>query len=106
LIKELDSDEAEAFVKILALCERIQAVDEDNYLSMSWSNGNSSKFKAIFIALASTRNAQWYFHPFTGLDRAHTKSRYRMQLLVACGVNANDRVLPLAWALVPIENKH
>jgi hypothetical protein len=29
-----------------------------------------------------------------------------MQLLVACGIDANDRVLPLAWALVPIENKH
>jgi hypothetical protein len=28
-----------------------------------------------------------------------------MQLLVACGVNANDRVLPLAWALVLIKNK-
>jgi hypothetical protein len=31
--------------------------------------------------------------------------RYRMQLFIACGVDANDRVLPLAWALVPIEYK-
>jgi hypothetical protein len=63
---------------------------------MSWSNGNSSKFEAIFIAPASTRNAQWYFRPFTGLDGAHMKSKYRMQLLVACGIDANNRVLPLA----------
>ena len=27
-----------------------------------------------------------------------------MILLVACGINANDYVVPLAWALVPIEN--
>jgi hypothetical protein len=106
LIKELDGDEAEAFAKILALCERIQAADVDNYVFVSWSNGNSGKFQAIFIALASTRNAQWYFCPFIGLDGAHTKSRYRMQLLVACGIDANNRVLPLAWALVLIENKH
>jgi transposase-like protein len=27
-----------------------------------------------------------------------------MQLLIACGIDANDEVLPLAWGLVPIEN--
>jgi hypothetical protein len=28
-----------------------------------------------------------------------------MQLLLACGIDANNRALPLMWALVPIENK-
>lgn len=28
-----------------------------------------------------------------------------MILLVACGIDANDQVIPLAWALVPIENE-
>ena len=28
-----------------------------------------------------------------------------MMLLVACGIDANDKVVPLAWALVPIENE-
>lgn len=42
---------------------------------------------------------------FIGLDGAHTKSKYRMQLLIAVGIDANDRTLPLTWALVPIENK-
>jgi hypothetical protein len=28
-----------------------------------------------------------------------------MQLFVACSVDANDRGVLLAWALVPIENK-
>jgi hypothetical protein len=27
-----------------------------------------------------------------------------MMLLVACGIDANDHVVPLAFALVPIEN--
>jgi hypothetical protein len=27
-----------------------------------------------------------------------------MILLVACGIDANDHVVPLAWALVPVEN--
>ena len=29
-----------------------------------------------------------------------------MMLLVACGIDANDKVVPIAWALVPIENEH
>jgi hypothetical protein len=44
-------------------------------------------------------------HMFIGLDGTHTKSKYRMQLLIAVGIDANDRTLPLAWALVPIENR-
>jgi transposase-like protein len=28
-----------------------------------------------------------------------------MMLLIACGIDANDKVVPLAWALVPIENE-
>jgi hypothetical protein len=106
LLRELDGDEDEAFAKIPALCQRIQAADKDNYVVTKWSNGNSGKFEAIFVAPVSTRHAQWYLRPFIGLDSAHTKSKYRMQLFIACSVDANDRALPLAWALVPIENKY
>jgi transposase-like protein len=28
-----------------------------------------------------------------------------MMLMVACGIDANDHVVPLAWALVPTENE-
>jgi hypothetical protein len=28
-----------------------------------------------------------------------------MMLLIACGIDANDKVVPLAWALVLIENE-
>jgi transposase-like protein len=39
-----------------------------------------------------------------GFDGTHTASRFKMNLLIAGGVNANGKTLPLAWALVPIEN--
>jgi hypothetical protein len=35
LLKELDGDEAEAFAKIPALCQRIQAANSDNYVVTS-----------------------------------------------------------------------
>ena len=28
-----------------------------------------------------------------------------MMLLIICGIDANDNVLPLSWALVPTENE-
>jgi MULE transposase domain len=56
------------------------------------------------MAPASTKHAFQYLRPFLGLDGAITKSRFRMQLLVICGIDANDEVLPIAWALVLIEN--
>ena len=38
------------------------------------------------------------------LDATHTKSKYRMMLLIAITINANDNLLPLAWALVLTKN--
>jgi len=57
LIKELDGDEAEAFAKILALCQRIQAADADNFVATSWSNSTFSKFEAIFVAPVGIQHA-------------------------------------------------
>ena len=41
---------------------------------------------------------------FFGVDGTQTTSRFRMTLLIVVGIDANDETLPLAWALVPIEN--
>ena len=71
----------------------------------SWSNSKTSNFQAIFVAPIATRNAQWYLRSFVGLDSAYTKSKYQMQFFVACTIDANNRGVLLAWALVPIENK-
>jgi hypothetical protein len=35
----------------------------------------------------------------------HTKSKYRMMMFIACGIDANNETIPLAWALVPTENE-
>jgi hypothetical protein len=61
-------------------------------------------FVAVFSAPAGLRKAGKYLRPFTAINGTHTKSQYRIMLLVACGIDANDYVVPLVWALVPIEN--
>jgi hypothetical protein len=35
----------------------------------------------------------------------HTRSKYQMQLIIAYGVDVNNNGVPLAWALVPIEDE-
>jgi hypothetical protein len=43
--------------------------------------------------------------PFYALDSTHTRSRYNLTLLIAVGIDAKDRILPLAFALVPVKNE-
>lgn len=48
--------------------------------------------------------ARRHIWPFTVVDGTHKKkSRCRMILLIVCRIDANDQVIPLAWALVPVD---
>jgi hypothetical protein len=69
-------------------------------------NRQSNRFKAIFIALGSLIHAVRYIRPFYALDGTHIRSKYNLTLLIAVGIDGEDHVLPLAWAIVPKENKY
>ena len=43
---------------------------------------------------------------FIAVDGTHTRSKYQMQLIIAYGIDANNNGVPLAWALVPIEDEY
>jgi hypothetical protein len=43
---------------------------------------------------------------FIAVDSIHTRSKYCMQLIIACSIDANNNSIPVAWALVPIEDKY
>jgi transposase-like protein len=58
--------------------------------------GENGNFEAVFIAPGGCIYAFRWLRPFVGLDGAITKSQFRMQLLIAVGIDANDEVLPLA----------
>jgi hypothetical protein len=53
----------------------------------------------------SIRSTLSTLQPFYAFDGTHTRSRYRLTLLLAVGIDAEDRVIPLAFALVPGENE-
>jgi hypothetical protein len=95
-------DEAESFAKFPAYAERFRAADLENYCKIA-TQKEISQFQAAFFALVGLRHAHENLMEFIGIDGTHMGSKFKMTLLIACGVDANNETLPLAWALVPIE---
>jgi hypothetical protein len=98
------SDEAESFSKFLAFAERFHAADKDNYYKISYYK-ETGHFQAAFFAPLGLRHACWFVRRFISIDGTHTGSRFRMTLLIAVCIDANDETLLIAWALVPIESE-
>jgi hypothetical protein len=97
------SDEGASFAKFPTYRECFLAADLENYyrLVVHQETGN---FLGIFFAPTSLQHAHESLRDFIGVDGTYIASRFRMNLLIARGVDANGKTLPLAWALVPIEN--
>jgi hypothetical protein len=99
----LDGDEGASFKLIPPWIDRIsQDTTAGIYASCTVS---AMRFEAVFIMLGSIRSTLGTLRPFYALDGTHTRSRYNLTLLLAVGIDAKDRVLPLAFALVPGENE-
>jgi hypothetical protein len=78
-------------------------VDLENYCKLV-INQETSSFIGIFFALVGLRHTHESMIEMIGFDGTHTASQFKMNLLIARGVDANSKTLLLAWALVPIEN--
>ena len=104
VLTKMHSDKAESFVKFPAFGERFEAADLDNFCRFA-IHVATGHFQAAFFAPAGLRHAQKKLQPFIGIDGTHTGSRFRITLLIAGGIDANEEILPLAWALVLIESE-
>ena len=102
ILTEMWGDESESFAKFPAYIKRFEDADPRNFAALD--TNAAGQFQAAFFCPGGLRAAGPCLRPFTAVDGTHTKSRYRMMLLIACGIDANDQVVPLAWALVPIED--
>jgi hypothetical protein len=102
-ITEMYGDEAESFAKFPALAEQFIQADSNNYVKIR-NHPTTGSFQAAFFMPAATRNAFKHLQTMYGIDGIHTSSRFRMMLLLCGGIDANNEILLLAWALVPIEN--
>ena len=100
----LDGDEGASFGLILDWGRRILDNSTTSpYLISKLSD--DMRFEALFVMIGEIRTILPTLRPFYALDGTHTRSRYNLTLLIAVGIDAEDRILPLAWALVPSENE-
>jgi MULE transposase domain len=104
VLTEMYGDEAESFTKFPAFAERFMAADEYSYCYITY-HAETYNFQAAFFAPGGIRRAGRWICSFIGIDGTHTGSKFWMTLLIAVGIDANNKTLPMAWALVPIESE-
>ncbi|KAK8928698.1 hypothetical protein KSP39_PZI017706 [Platanthera zijinensis] len=63
------------------------------------------RFKRLYVCLAACKASFRVCRPIVGLDGCFLKGYYGSQLLTAIGRDPNDQMLPIAYAIVEVENK-
>ncbi|KAL9667494.1 hypothetical protein QQ045_001855 [Rhodiola kirilowii] len=67
-------------------------------------DGEYIQVNRVFWAFAECIHAFRHCRPVLSIDGTHMYGKYRAKLLVACSLDANNNVLPVAFALVESEN--
>jgi hypothetical protein len=93
ILEEIWGDESDCFTLFPDYIARFQAVDSSNFATIQESN---RVFEAVFFTPAGLRYSGKFLRLFTAIDSTYTKSKYRIILLVACRIDANDCVVLLA----------
>ncbi|XP_052736612.1 uncharacterized protein LOC108320266 [Vigna angularis] len=62
-------------------------------------------FKRFYCCLKACKDSFVCCRPIIGLDGAFLKGKYGGELLTAVGRDGNDQMLPIAYAVVEVENK-
>jgi hypothetical protein len=99
----IDGNEGISFSLIPDWIDRVKKADNSTYIELKKTQDR--RFEAIFVMLGSIRSQIQRLRPFYALDSTHTRSQYNLTLLIAVGLDAENRILPFAWALVPSENE-
>ncbi|XP_047949571.1 uncharacterized protein LOC125195467 [Salvia hispanica] len=67
------------------------------------SHGCKKVFSYVFWAFGAAIHAFQLAQPVLTIDATHLRGRFKGKLLVACGVDANKKCLPIAYAVVDEE---
>ena len=85
-------------------------VDNDTLAVMKvqqemYSGRVSERFHSVFVAPGAARKVFQYMPRFVAVDGTFTKNRFIQILLLAAGIDANDQLVILAWAVAPNESQ-
>ncbi|WVZ25593.1 hypothetical protein V8G54_004137 [Vigna mungo] len=62
-------------------------------------------FRRFYVCLKACKDSFVSCRPIIGLDGAFLKGKYGGEMLTVVGRDANDQMLPIAYAIVEVENK-
>ncbi|XP_014511690.1 uncharacterized protein LOC106770390 [Vigna radiata var. radiata] len=62
-------------------------------------------FNRFYACLKACKDSYMCCRPIIGLDGCFLKGKYEGELLTAIGRNGNEKILPIAYAVVDVENK-
>jgi len=68
-------------------------------------NEGNPIFKRLYVCLKASKDSFISCRPIIGVDGCFLKGKYGGELLTAVGRDGNDQMLPLAYAVVEVENK-
>jgi hypothetical protein len=108
--REIEGDEEQLYQKITPLLRHMRGQQDntdDGQLHdgafVAWKTAPIYRFQALlvlpFACLRAFRHVRKYFT----LDGAHLSSAYGGVLLTAAGLDGNDQIILLGWAIVPQE---
>ncbi|WVY95879.1 hypothetical protein V8G54_028030 [Vigna mungo] len=69
------------------------------------SDNGETTFQRFYVCLKAYKVSFVSCRPFIGLDGCFLKGKYKGELLTTIGRNPNDQMLPLAYAIMEVENK-
>ena len=89
------------FALLPAYIRRIEQEDIGSYTRLKLVG---TRFSSLFIAPSFCRQAWQHLRPVVCVDAAFTKTLLDYVLIIACGIDANQQGINLAWGIVPKEN--
>jgi MULE transposase domain len=97
----------QAYDLIMPLLHAIQRTNPGTlieWFTAPINDPNEKIFQAVCWAYDPAIEAFKHCKPIIGIDDTHLSRRYKGKMLVACGFDAKDQLVPLAFALVDTEN--
>ncbi|KAI5331139.1 hypothetical protein L3X38_021265 [Prunus dulcis] len=100
-------DFVDQFHKLHDYCEELKKGNPGSTILLKTEmDGKNKRFHRLYICLeACKRGFKEGWRPVIGMDGAFIKGPHPGQLLAAVGIDGKNRMFPIAYAVVEIENK-
>ncbi|KAL4289626.1 hypothetical protein GQ457_14G018530 [Hibiscus cannabinus] len=100
-LKTLQGNYSEQYSKIGSYAEEIRNTNPGSSVLCKLDGG---LFQRMYVSFKACVSGLAHCRPFISIDGCHLKGKFGGQLLSVVGVDANDCIFPIAYAVVEIEN--